>query len=102
MFRVQSLIKSTTWLKIGIKGKAEKYEGVSASMAVQAFFIEYDIKKNAAKLRFFQKYGAGSGTWTHTVSLPPDFESGTSANSIMPAKESGKIFFNVKTVYHFF
>ena len=31
-------------------------------------------------------YGAGGGTRTHTVSLPTDFESVTSANSIIPAK----------------
>ena len=36
------------------------------------------------KLGFF--VGAGSGTRTHTVSLPTDFESVTSANSIIPAK----------------
>ena len=30
-------------------------------------------------------FGAGSGGRTRTVSLPPDFESGTSANSIIPA-----------------
>ncbi len=29
--------------------------------------------------------GAGGGGRTRTVSLPPDFESGTSANSITPA-----------------
>ena len=29
--------------------------------------------------------GAGGGTRTHTVSLPTDFESVTSANSIIPA-----------------
>ena len=29
--------------------------------------------------------GAGGGTRTHTVSLPTDFESVTSANSITPA-----------------
>ena len=33
-------------------------------------------------------FGAGGGGRTHTVSLPPDFESGTSANSITPAYES--------------
>ena len=31
-------------------------------------------------------YGAGSGGRTRTVSLPLDFESSTSANSIIPAK----------------
>ena len=31
-------------------------------------------------------HGAGGGGRTRTVSLPPDFESGTSANSITPAK----------------
>lgn len=30
-------------------------------------------------------YGAGGGTRTHTVSLPTDFESVTSTNSITPA-----------------
>ena len=30
-------------------------------------------------------YGAGDRGRTGTVSLPPDFESGTSANSITPA-----------------
>ena len=30
-------------------------------------------------------YGAGSGGRTHTVLLPPDFESGASANSTIPA-----------------
>ena len=30
-------------------------------------------------------YGAGNRGRTGTVSLPPDFESGTSANSIIPA-----------------
>ena len=30
-------------------------------------------------------FGAGSRGRTDTVSLPPDFESGTSANSIIPA-----------------
>ncbi len=30
-------------------------------------------------------FGAGGGGRTRTVSLPPDFESGTSANSITPA-----------------
>ena len=30
-------------------------------------------------------YGAGDRGRTGTVSLPPDFESGTSANSIIPA-----------------
>ena len=30
-------------------------------------------------------FGAGGGTRTHTVSLPTDFESVTSANSITPA-----------------
>ena len=32
-----------------------------------------------------EDHGAGSGGRTRTVSLPPDFESGTSANSIIPA-----------------
>ena len=31
-------------------------------------------------------HGAGSGGRTRTVSLPPDFESGASANSTTPAK----------------
>ena len=31
------------------------------------------------------RYGAGGGTRTHTVLLPTDFESVTSANSITPA-----------------
>ena len=33
------------------------------------------------------RYGAGGGTRTHTVSLPTDFESVTSANSITSAHE---------------
>ena len=37
--------------------------------------------------------GAGSGTRTHTVSLPTDFESVTSANSIIPA--------NAKVIIHY-
>ena len=35
------------------------------------------------------KFGAGGGGRTRTVSLPPDFESGTSANSITPAYGAG-------------
>ena len=34
----------------------------------------------------FYWFGAGSGGRTHTVSLPRDFESRTSANSIIPAR----------------
>ena len=40
-------------------------------------------KRKAAKATF--PFGAGSRGRTDTVSLPPDFESGTSANSITPA-----------------
>ncbi len=40
------------------------------------------IKKRSRKLLLF---GAGGGGRTRTVLLPPDFESGTSANSITPA-----------------
>ena len=32
--------------------------------------------------------GAGSGGRTHTVLLPPDFESGASANSTIPAQNT--------------
>ena len=35
--------------------------------------------------KLVSSYGAGGGTRTHTVSLPTDFESVTSANSITPA-----------------
>ena len=35
--------------------------------------------------RLLRPYGAGGGTRTHTVSLPTDFESVTSTNSITPA-----------------
>ena len=42
------------------------------------------IKKSKSKdLDFF---GAGGGGRTRMVSLPPDFESGASANSTTPAK----------------
>ena len=39
-----------------------------------------------------QRYpiGAGGGGRTRTVSLPPDFESGTSANSITPANRDAR------------
>ena len=49
-------------------------------------------KKNSGATAFGRAselclYGAGSGGRTRTVSLPQDFESSTSANSIIPAKE---------------
>lgn len=48
------------------------------------FRLEKIVKKRkAAKATF--PFGAGSRGRTDTVSLPPDFESGTSANSIIPA-----------------
>lgn len=40
---------------------------------------------------YFYLYGARGRTRTGTVSLPVDFESTTSANSITPAKEHIKI-----------
>ena len=46
------------------------------------------IGLNSSFLIFAKKYipfGAGGGGRTRTVLLPPDFESGTSANSITPA-----------------
>ena len=43
--------------------------------------------------------GAGSGGRTRTVSLPPDFESGTSANSIIPARIEA-VYPQRKTLYH--
>ena len=59
------------------------------------FFLKLRLKKSLkrpigcaftrirSKLTFID--GAGSGGRTHTVSLPPDFESGASANSTIPA-----------------
>ena len=43
-----------------------------------------DKTKRRTEVRLFV-FGAGGGGRTRTVSLPPDFESGTSANSITPA-----------------
>lgn len=37
-------------------------------------------------------FGAGGGGRTRTLLPGPDFESGTSANSIMPARESENYF----------
>ena len=42
-------------------------------------------KKGTPPLRMVFLFGAGGGTRTHTVSLPTDFESVTSTNSITPA-----------------
>ena len=43
------------------------------------------ITLNPKTNRVQRHTGAGGGGRTRTVSLPPDFESGTSANSITPA-----------------
>lgn len=42
-----------------------------------------DIK---GKLRAYYYFGTEGGTRTHTVSPPPDFESGASTNSATPAR----------------
>ena len=46
--------------------------------------VRTQIKKQALDTRTCF-HGAGDRGRTGTVSLPPDFESGTSANSIIPA-----------------
>ena len=46
----------------------------------------YEMPNNRKALAETSAFtGAGSGGRTRTVSLPPDFESGTSANSNTPA-----------------
>ena len=52
-------------------------------------------KKKTPMGRLFL-FGAGGGTRTHTVSLPTDFESVTSANSIIPAKLQEIVYHNLK------
>ena len=49
------------------------------------------MKKNLNAICVQVSVGAGGRTRTGTVSLPVDFESTTSANSITPAKEHIKI-----------
>ena len=44
------------------------------------------VKKSEQAIQSLLRRGAGGGTRTHTVSLPTDFESVTSTNSITPAK----------------
>ena len=46
-------------------------------------YTKLDTEKRAVPAGYAR--GAGGGGRTRTVSLPPDFESGTSANSIIPA-----------------
>ena len=49
----------------------------------------YLKKKTPSRtIRSPRRRGAGGGTRTHTVSLPTDFESVTSTNSITPANDT--------------
>ena len=52
----------------------------------------YNAKNPAEKVDRIFCFGAGSGGRTRTVSPPPDFESGTSANSIIPAHLARRFF----------
>lgn len=47
--------------------------------------IVYKNKKRRFSVEICRFFGAGSGGRTRTVSPPLDFESSTSANSIIPA-----------------
>ena len=51
-----------------------------------AKWVRGDLKKPPRTIWRPRRHGAGGGTRTHTVSLPTDFESVTSTNSITPAK----------------
>ena len=70
-----------------ISSLAERYhtEGISP-VPTGTDIIEKNHFCQVDKSDFF--HGAGGGTRTHTVSLPTDFESVTSANSITPANIS--------------
>ncbi len=57
--------------------------GAQDSHASGAANVLHQIKKDTRRCPFL--FGAGSGGRTHTVLLPPDFESGASANSTIPA-----------------
>ena len=57
--------------------------GAQDSHASGAANVSHQIKKDTRRCPFL--FGAGSGGRTHTVLLPPDFESGASANSTIPA-----------------
>ena len=60
---------------------------VSVISVTTDFAREKGIQKTSQPLIYkgLRGFGAGDRGRTGTVSLPPDFESGTSANSITPA-----------------
>ena len=51
-------------------------------------------KKTEQAIQNLPRSGAGSGGRTRTVSLPLDFESSTSANSIIPANATDILYSN--------
>ena len=63
------------------------WKGGARERADGVFFCRRQ-KKDAGAKRTLLRRGAEGGTRTHTVSLPTDFESVTSANSITSARNS--------------